>query len=92
MILIKLYVCKILSIIKHSKLILIEGLHEVYIYKDSINALGSPILVYVFDPDRVKVSDFTDESYINQPFSFNINAIEAGEGFIRVNVKGIFFQ
>ena len=44
--------------------------------------------VYVFDPDRVKVSDFPEESYIKESFSFNINAIEAGEGFIRVNVKG----
>jgi hypothetical protein len=46
------------------------------------------VAIYVFDPDRVKVSDFPEESYINEPFSFNINAVEAGEGFIRVNVKG----
>ena len=50
--------------------------------------MGSPVVVYVFDPDRVKVSDFPEESFINELFSFTINAIEAGEGFIRVNVKG----
>jgi hypothetical protein len=63
------------------------GLHEIYILKDGIKAYGSPITIYVFDPNLVKIDNLVREGTVNQPFSFNINASEAGEGFIRVNVK-----
>lgn len=63
------------------------GLHEIYILKDGIKAYGSPITIYVFDPNQVRIENLRREGAISQPFSFNINASEAGEGFIRVNVK-----
>jgi hypothetical protein len=56
--------------------------------KNNVNLFGSAITVYVFDPNNVKISKVTDVSYLNEPFSFNINALDAGEGFIRVNIKG----
>jgi hypothetical protein len=59
--------------------------------KDGLNVLGSPITIYVSDPNRVKIDNLRSEWKLNRPFSFDINATEAGEGIIRVNVKGLFF-
>ena len=64
------------------------GPHEIIILKDGVKALGSPITVYVFDPNLVKIDSLSREGQLGHPFAFNINASEAGEGFIRVNVKG----
>lgn len=65
----------------------IIGLHEVHILKANKYVLGSPVVVYVFDPNNVKITKFSEVSFVNRPFSFTINALEAGEGFIRVNIK-----
>lgn len=51
--------------------------------------LGSPIVVFVSDPNEVKVENLEREAVVNKPFSFNIDANQAGEGFIRVNIKGL---
>lgn len=53
--------------------------------------LGSPIVVFVSDPNEVKVENLEREAVVNKPFSFNIDANQAGEGFIRVNIKGLLF-
>ena len=55
--------------------------------RNNVNIFGNAITVYVFDPNSVKISRVSDVSYLNEPFSFNINAVDAGEGFIRVNIK-----
>ncbi len=50
--------------------------------------MGSPIVVYSFDPNQVKVDNVKLESTLNKKFSFNIDASQAGQGFIRVSIKG----
>jgi hypothetical protein len=64
------------------------GLYEIHILKDGLKVIGSPIQIYVSDPNLVKIESLTNEAVISEPFSFNIDASKAGEGFIRVNVKG----
>ena len=66
------------------------GPHKIDIIKDGLKVLEEPIVIYVSDPNKVKVENLRQESLLNQIFSFNIDASEAGEGFIRVNIKGIF--
>jgi len=50
--------------------------------------LGSPISTYVSDPVKVKIVDFKEESRVGELCTFTIDAMEAGEGFIRVSIKG----
>jgi hypothetical protein len=50
--------------------------------------MGSPILIYSFDPSLVKVDNVKLESVVGRRFSFNIDASQAGQGFIRVSIKG----
>ena len=61
-----------------------------HIYKDGVNVLGSPVVIFVSDPALVKIDNLQLDSKVNQPFSFDIDASRAGEGFIRVNIKGIY--
>ena len=70
------------------KTLLLIGPHEINIFKDGIKTIGSPIIIHVSDPNLVKVDNLLRESKVNQPFAFNIDASKAGEGFIRVNIKG----
>lgn len=65
-----------------------KGPHEIHIFKDGVKVLGSPIIVFVSDPNEVKIENLEREAIVNKPFSFNIDANQAGEGFIRVNIKG----
>ncbi len=66
----------------------ILGLYEISILKNGQHALGSPISTYVSDPVKVKIVDFKEESRVGELCTFTIDAMEAGEGFIRVSIKG----
>lgn len=63
-------------------------MHEINIEKNGVGVLGSPVNIYVSDPVKVKIENLFQEAKLSEPFSFNIDASEAGEGFIRVNIKG----
>lgn len=67
----------------------IIGPHEIFITKNGIRIQRESIAIFVSDPNKVKIENLKKNSFINQKFSFNIDAAEAGEGFIRVNIKGI---
>ena len=62
--------------------------HEILILKDGVNTTGSPVTIYVSDPSLVRINNLKYKSKYGESFSFDIDAIEAGEGFIRVNIKG----
>jgi hypothetical protein len=64
------------------------GPHEILILKNGIKSIGSPVTVYVSDPSLVKINNLKYKSKVGEAFSFDIDAIDAGEGFIRVNIKG----
>jgi hypothetical protein len=66
----------------------IIGPYEINLYKNDSIVVGSPLYVYVSDPNKVKVNKLENKAKVNQVFSFEIDAKEAGEGFIRVNIKG----
>ncbi len=66
----------------------IIGPYEISILKNGLEVLGSPIKIYVSDPVKVKIEDLTTASLKDQIYAFKIDASEAGEGFIRVNIKG----
>lgn len=68
------------------------GPHEIHIFKDGLKVMGSPIIIFVSDPNKVKVENLRREARVNQTFSFNIDATQAGEGFIRVNIKGYLLK
>jgi len=53
---------------------------------------NNPIKIFTFDPALVKIENLIFDSKTNKPFSFDINASKAGEGFIRVNIKGSLFE
>ena len=61
------------------------------ILKKSVKTIGSPVTIYVSDPSLVKINNLENKSKIGEAFCFDIDAIDAGEGFIRVNIKGSFF-
>lgn len=67
----------------------IIGLHEISITKNGIRLQREVIGIFVSDPNKVKIENVAKNSLVNQKFSFNIDAAQAGEGFIRVNIKGI---
>lgn len=56
--------------------------------KNGLEVLGSPINIYVSDPTKVKIEDMMSVSLKDEVYAFEIDASEAGEGFIRVNIKG----
>ena len=56
--------------------------------KNGLEVLGSPINIYVSDPAKVKIEDMMHVSLKDEVYAFEIDASEAGEGFIRVNIKG----
>ncbi|CAF0722221.1 unnamed protein product, partial [Brachionus calyciflorus] len=63
------------------------GPHEIQIIKDGLKVSEEPIVIFASDPNKVRVENLKRESILNQIFSFNIDATQAGEGFIRVNIK-----
>jgi hypothetical protein len=65
--------------------------HQIDIFKSGIKVSPEPILIHVSDPNLVKVENLQRESRVEQIFSFNIDASCAGEGFIRVNIRGMLF-
>ena len=66
-------------------------MHQIDIFKSGIKVSPEPILIHVSDPNLVKVENLQRESRVEQIFSFNIDASCAGEGFIRVNIRGMLF-
>jgi len=67
-------------------------LYEISIIKNGQHVLGSPINTYVSDPLKVKIVDFKEESKVGELCKFVIDTMEAGEGFIRVSIKGKTFK
>ncbi len=66
-------------------------MHQIDIFKSGIKVSPEPILIHVSDPNLVKVENLQRESRVEQIFSFNIDASCAGEGFIRVNIRGMLY-
>lgn len=64
------------------------GTHQIDIFKSGVKVSADSILIHVSDPNLVKVENLLRESKVDQIFSFNIDASNAGEGFIRVNIRG----
>lgn len=66
----------------------IIGPHEILITRNGVKIQSEPIVIFVSDPNKVKIENLKKSSTVNKNFSFNIDATQAGEGFIRVNIKG----
>ncbi len=68
------------------------GSYYIFITKNGQPVMRSPIMVHSFDPNKVKVEDIKLESDLNQKYEFKIDASQAGQGFIRVAIKGKLFN